>query len=82
MNTLQAFTVQLTVIFIQQFYTVIPVYCKGNYNKCVTKGVLLLLLLLLQQQQQQQQQVTVYFVYSDFTCNINHNVYYTVTTIG
>jgi len=26
-------------------------------------------------------QVTVYFAYSDFTCNIKHTVYYTVTTI-
>jgi len=39
-NTLQAFSVQLIVIFMQQFYSVIPIYCKGNYNKCVTKRVL------------------------------------------
>jgi len=29
-NTLQAFSVQLIVIFIKQFYSVIPVYCKGQ----------------------------------------------------
>jgi len=40
----------------QQFYSVIPMYCKGSYNKCVTKGVSFL-------------QVTVYYAYSDFTCN-------------
>jgi hypothetical protein len=39
-NTLQAFSVQLIIIFIQQFYIVIPVYFKSNYNKCVTKRVL------------------------------------------
>ena len=47
----------------QQFYSVTPVYCKGNYNKCVTKEVLLL-------------QVTVYGAYSDFTCNFQPWQYY------
>jgi len=29
-NILQAFSVQLIVIFMQQVYSVIPVYCKGH----------------------------------------------------
>ena len=41
---------------------------KGNYNKCVTKGVLFL-------------QVTIYVVYSDFKCNFNHKSNHIVTTI-
>ena len=32
MNT-QAFSVQMIIIFMQQFYSVIPVYCKGDF-KC------------------------------------------------
>jgi hypothetical protein len=49
--------------------TINIIYCKGNYNKGVTKGVLLVL------------QVTVYFAYIEFKCNWNHNGFYTVTTI-
>jgi hypothetical protein len=52
----------------QQFYSAILVYCKGQFNKCVTKGVLFL-------------QVPIYVAYSDFKCNFNHKSNRTVTTI-
>jgi len=34
-NVLQAFSLQLKVIFMQHFYSVTPVHCIGNYSATI-----------------------------------------------